>query len=69
MKEWRPKNWKTEKIKHNPLHCFAPQECADHFFESGADAILQALYSEVGNKKIWLDKADDGHIIICVEQQ
>lgn len=40
---YRPEGWKTEKVKQSPLHCFAPQECADHFFEAGADAMLEAL--------------------------
>ena len=48
-KEWRPENWHTEPIKQNPLHCLAPQECADSFYERGASAMLSALLK-------WLDE-------------
>jgi hypothetical protein len=39
---WRPADWHTKPIKQNPLHCLAPQECADSFFEAGASAMLEA---------------------------
>ncbi len=42
-KTWRPDGWNTEEVTFSPLHCLAPQQCADHFFEAGADAILEAL--------------------------
>jgi len=40
---YRPEGWKRKEITNNPLHCFAPQQCADSFFEAGADAMLEGL--------------------------
>ncbi len=65
--EWRPNDWKNHFTKEH-MNLSPDADMESSIYESGADAIIQALYDEIGKKKIWLDKADDGHILICVEQ-
>ena len=62
-KEWRPTNW--DKILWDTSKG-SPEVKA--YIEFGADTILQSLYEETKSNPIWLDKADDGHILICVKQ-
>jgi hypothetical protein len=66
-KEWRPDNWYNPYWSEDSGGTKRPDDGHDEF-EEGADAILQSLYEETKAQPIWLDKADDGHILICVKQ-
>lgn len=58
---WRPPGWKRKEITNNPLHCFAPQQCADSFFEAGADAILEGLKHQPD--VLYVDELCEGSVI------
>lgn len=70
MTEWRPeeKEW-AELINKCCEERFKVEGRTDWQFyvEVGADAILKALVKEADDRKIWFDKADDGHILIYLE--
>jgi len=68
---WRPEGWDNPYKQETPEHWsdnYAVIQSKEwHIFEAGADAMLEALFSECeksGGKWMCFDKTDSGDILI-----
>ncbi len=61
---WRPENWKELYTVESEKYGVLTKDDWHIWREIGADSMLESLYNISSGKVFWLDKADDGHILI-----